>query len=212
MCIRDRTFSEAKRYNQSMQNMESGKHNPPGLSDADMDAWDFANQKVSEHIAVKKVDHNEVIKIRSEYAKKQESFLHPKTDADSAKTATFTNQEAEDLAFGAIKGRGKSDAVVLGKFEDGKSTSYDKIAQEYDAQYYNLDEWDELAKTHSRDEMWKVNEKFLDIEIASGRDIYLSHDPAKFSGDGSFFAKEIEYLRQHGYKFVKEGDLWHAVQ
>lgn len=55
-------------------------------------------------------------------------------------------------------------------------------------------------------------EKFLDIEIASGRDIYLSHDPAKFSGDGSFFAKEIEYLRQHGYKFVKEGDLWHAVQ
>ena len=72
--------------------------------------------------------------------------------------------------------------------------------------------WDELAKTHLRDEMWKVNEKFLDIEIASGRDIYLSHDPAKFSGDGSFFAKEIEYLRQHGYKFVKEGDLWHAVQ
>ena len=208
----DMTFSEAKRYNQSMQNMESGKHNPPGLSDADMDAWDFANQKVSEHIAVKKVDHNEVIKIRSEYAKKQESFLHPKTDADSAKTATFTNQEAEDLAFGAIKGKGKSDAVVLGKFEDGKSTSYDKIAQEYDAQYYNLDEWDELAKTYSRDEMWKVNEKFLDIEIASGRDIYLSHDPAKFSGDGSFFAKEIEYLRQHGYKFVKEGDLWHAVQ
>lgn len=92
---------------------------------------------------------------------------------------------------------------MLGKFEDGKSTSYDKIAQEYDAQYYNLDEWDELAKTYSRDEMWKVNEKFLDIEIASGRDIYLSHDPAKFSGDGSFFAKEIEYLRQHGYKFVK---------
>ena len=43
-------------------------------------------------------------------------------------------------------------------------------------------------------------------------EIYLSHDPAKFSGDGSFFAKEIEYLRQHGYKFVKEGDLWHAVQ
>ena len=112
-----------------------------------MDAWDFANQKVSEHIAVKKVDHNEVIKIRSEYAKKQESFMHPKTDADSAKTATFTNQEAEDLAFGAIKGKGKSDAVVLGKFEDGKSTSYDKIAQEYDAQYYNLDEWDELAKS-----------------------------------------------------------------
>lgn len=78
---------------------------------------------------------------------------------------------------------------MLGKFEDGKSTSYDKIAQEYDAQYYNLDEWDELAKTHSRDEMWKVNEKFLDIEIASGRDIYLSHDPAKFSGDGSFFCE-----------------------
>lgn len=206
------SFEDAKRYNGYWDDVKNGTHTLPDMSKADMKAWDLADQKVSEHIAVKKVDHNEVIKIRSEYAKKQENFLHPKTDADSAKTATFTNQEAEDLAFGAIKGRGKSDAVVLGKFEEGKSTSYDKIAQEYDAQYYNLDEWDELAKTHSRDEMWKVNEKFLDIEIASGRDIYLSHDPAKFSGYGSFFAKEIEYLRRHGYKFVKEGDLWHAVQ
>ena len=52
----------------------------------------------------------------------------------------------------------------------------------------------------------------LAFDAIKGREIYLSHDPAKFSGDGSFFAKEIEYLRQHGYKFVKEGDLWHAVQ
>lgn len=32
------------------------------------------------------------------------------------------------------------------------------------------------------------------------------------SAETEVFAKEIEYLRQHGYKFVKEGDLWHAVQ
>ena len=57
-----------------MQNMESGKHNPPGLSDADMDAWDFADQKVSEHIAVKKVDHNEVIKSVQSMTKNRKLF------------------------------------------------------------------------------------------------------------------------------------------
>ena len=57
----------------------------------------------------------------------------------------------------------------------------------------------------------EINEKFLDIEIASGRDIYLSMI-RRIQRRRKFFAKEIEYLRQHGYKFVKEGDLWHAVQ
>ena len=68
------TFSEAKRYNQSMQNMESGKHN---LRDYLMQIWMrgiLQIRKCPEHIAVKKVDHNEVIKIRSEYAKNRKAF------------------------------------------------------------------------------------------------------------------------------------------
>ena len=115
------TFSEAKRYNQSMQNMESGKHNPPGLSDADMDAWDFANQKVSEHIAVKKVDHNEVIKIPFRVCEKIRKAFCIQRQMQTAQRLRHLQIRKQKIShLGAIKGKGKSDAVVLGKFEDGK--------------------------------------------------------------------------------------------
>lgn len=102
--------------------------------------------------------------------------------------------------------------MVLGKFKEGSSTSYDAIAKEMDAQYFNLDNWDELSSMYSSDEIWKINEKFLDIQTSSGREIYLSHNPAEFLGDGSYYSKEIQYLIDNGYKFVKEGDIWHAIR
>ena len=92
------------------------------------------------------------------------------------------------------------------------SPSYDAVAKEMEAQYYNLDNWDELSKLYTRDEMWKINEKFLEIEISSGREILLAHDPYRFMGDGSFFSKEIQLLIDYGYSFVKEGEIWHAIQ
>ena len=66
---------------------------------------------------------------------------------------TLITSEVEEYAFDAIKGSKKSDYVVLGKYEDGLSTSYDVIAEEIDAQYFNLDNWDELSSIYSRDEI-----------------------------------------------------------
>lgn len=81
-----------------------------------------------------------------------------------------------------------------------------------DAQYFNLDNWDELSSQYSREEIWKINERFLDIQNSSGREIYLSHDPTKYIGGNSYYAKEIQYLIDNGYRFVEEGDIWHAVR
>lgn len=81
-----------------------------------------------------------------------------------------------------------------------------------DAQYFNLDNWDELSSQYSREEIWKINEKFFDIQTSSGREIYLSHNPAEYLDDSSYYSQEIQYLRDNGYKFVKEGDLWHAIR
>lgn len=58
---------------------------------------------------------------------------------------TLSSIEAEEYIFNAIKGSNKADNVVLGKYEKGSSTSYDAIAKEIDAQYFNLDNWGELS-------------------------------------------------------------------
>lgn len=65
---------------------------------------------------------------------------------------------------------------------------------------------------YSDKEIWKINEKFLDIQIGSGRDIYFSHNPLDYIDDGSFYSQEIAYLQNHGFGFEKIGDLWHVIR
>ena len=44
------------------------------------------------------------------------------------------------------------------------------------------------------------------------KDSQASYDAvAKDIGDGTFYAQEIQYLIDNGYRFIQEGDLWHAV-
>ena len=44
----------------------------------------------------------------------------------------------------------------------------------------------------------KINEKFVDIQTSSGREVYLSHDPKDYIGGVSFYSKEIQYLLDNG--------------
>lgn len=74
-----------------------------------------------------------------------------------------------------------------------------------DAQYFQSDNWKELSSKYLDEEIWKVNEKFLDIQTSSGREIYLPHNPEDYIGDGSFYSKEIQYLLDNHYKFINEG-------
>ena len=111
-----------------------------------------------------------------------------------------------------VEKAGKVDAVVLGKYGDGSPTAYTSVAKDMDAQYFQLDNWDELAARYSDDEIWKINEKFLDIQTSSRREIYLSHNPEDYLGKGQFYSRELQYLLDNGYKFVDEGGIWYAVR
>ena len=111
-----------------------------------------------------------------------------------------------------VEKAGKVDAVVLGKYGDGGPTAYTSVAKDMDAQYFQLDNWDELAARYSDDEIWKINEKFLDIQTSSRREIYLSHNPEDYLGKEQFYSRELQYLLDNGYKFVDEGGIWHAVR
>ena len=111
-----------------------------------------------------------------------------------------------------VEKAGKVDAVVLGKYGDGGPTAYASVAKDMDAQYFQLDNWDEHAARYSDDEIWKINEKFLDIQTSSRREIYLSHNPEEYLGKEQFYSRELQYLLDNGYKFVDEGGIWHAVR
>ncbi len=116
------------------------------------------------------------------------------------------------MAFDAIHGPNNADAVVLGKYGDGGPSAYTNVAKDMDAQFFQLDNWDELVDIYSEDEIWKINERFLDIQTSSGREIYLSHNPAEYIMRSDFYSKELNYLVGNGYTFVKEGDIWHAIR
>ena len=129
-----------------------------------------------------------------------------------SKSTILSNEKAEEIAFDAIHGSNKADSVVLGKFDGGEPTAYTEVAKDIDAQYFQLDNWDELTNIYTEDEIWKINEKFLDIQTSSGREIYLSHNPEDFIGKGQFYSKELQYLIDNGYHFVEEGGIWHAIR
>ena len=131
---------------------------------------------------------------------------------ESGKYSILSYEDAENIAFDAIHGPNNADAVVLGKYGDGGPTAYTSVAKDMDAQYFQLDNWDELAARYSDDEIWKINEKFLDIQTSSGREIYLSHNPEEYLGKEQFYSRELQYLLDNGYKFVDEGGIWHAVR
>ena len=132
--------------------------------------------------------------------------------SEGGKYSILSYEDAENITFDAIHGPNNADAVVLGKYGDGGPTAYTSVAKDMDAQYFQLDNWNELAARYSDDEIWKINEKFLDIQTSSGREIYLSHNPEDYLGKGQFYSRELQYLLDNGYKFVDEGGMWHAVR
>ncbi len=109
----------------------------------------------------------------------------------------------DDLALQATKNP-ESNKVVLGKFlEDGKS--YTKVGAHYEASYFKLDNWRELD--NSLDDMWPINEAFLDQQVRAGKEIILSHDPEKATG---YFKREVNYLQDLGFKFEQDNWVWKA--
>lgn len=42
--------------------------------------------------------------------------------------------------------------------------------------------------------------------------LFLSHDPADYLGKGQWYSKELQYLLDNGYRFIKGGSIWHAVR
>jgi len=115
----------------------------------------------------------------------------------------------DDLATFATKNLPASE-VVLGKWDGGLATSYVNVASSLRATYFSLgDYWDDVAKIVGNNNMWLINKAFLRQQLKAGKTFILSHDPNLASG---YFAREVGYLEELGFRFVKDGDIWRAVQ
>ena len=99
--------------------------------------------------------------------------------------------------------------LMLGKYnQDG--ISYIKAAGNKHA-YFDLGDkgWNEALNKVGESNMWEINKKFLKQQLQQGKIFYLSHDPMKASG---YFQKEVNFLKDNGFKFIKDGDFWKAVK
>jgi RHS repeat-associated protein len=110
-------------------------------------------------------------------------------EADSAAAA--------DLATDAAADSTTSGTTVLGSYPE-----YVEMGDELGANYFNVppDEWSAMTP----EEQWAANKEFLDEAIERNDTFQLTKSPDE-AEEGTFFQKEIEYLRDQGYTF--EGNL-----
>ena len=127
----------------------------------------------------------------------------------------LSDEQIRVLAEEAMKGNADANGIVIGK-HDLDGVDYEVIARKYYEQYFNLDNWDELAETYSGTQMWMINQKFLEMHIQAGDRIYLSHNPDDFRDQyTSGFGREIAYLEAKGFTFEEvtliKGDTTNTV-
>ena len=126
------------------------------------------------------------------------------------------NSERIEYYLGKVRNNIDSDTVVL-----GSTGKYDIIAETEGYTYFKMsdDVWTSLEKESggNYDEIWKVNQQFIDEQIAANKNILLSNDPYQgyYFDDGArrFYQREIDYILSKGYTFELTSDgLWKAVR
>lgn len=146
-----------------------------------------------------------------------------KEDDRENEEKTLTDELANDYARQATNENGDPTKVVLGGFAYNNGTeanqdlnatdSFYNVAQRYGATYFNLETWDTVKEEYGEENMWKINEAFLQQQYDKGVTFYLTEDPNNTSL-GAYLKKEIQWLKDHGYSFEKNEatGLWRAYK
>jgi hypothetical protein len=113
----------------------------------------------------------------------------------------FSQQQIDDYVRNATKNADK-DKVMLGKYDKiNKDASYNEIAKSKRYTYFDLeDEWGNMSKivNNDLDEMWRINEKFIQNQFNVNKSFYFSHNPNDINivKIGSFYEQEVKLLKQ----------------
>lgn len=101
---------------------------------------------------------------------------------------------AGTVGIKAIKNGAQS---VPGKIVLGHYPEYAELANQINARKFNVPE--EFWNKMSADERWSANQRFLDRVIKRGDEVVLA-TPLNKVREGSYFAKELEYMSSKGYR------------
>ena len=165
-------------------------------------------RKQTENLLVKLPTDIVVSSMVSSYVSKQVNKISKDVDLGKKGGTSQSNTLYQTYAEKATK-NANSTSVMLGKYnQDG--ISYIEAAGNKHT-YFDLGDkgWNEALNKVGESNMWEINKKFLEQQLQQGKSFYLSHDPMKASG---YFQKEVNFLKDNGFKFIKDGEFWKAVK
>jgi hypothetical protein len=138
-------------------------------------------------------------------------FVGTGGSASLANGAVAADQAAMyyQIALQATQGNINSDIVVLGKFNASNLPNYIDVANDLQATYFSLDNWNAVQALIGEENMWNINAAFLQQQLNSGKSFVLAADPATATG---FFAQEVTFLKNNGYHFESYVAYWRAVK
>lgn len=102
--------------------------------------------------------------------------------------------------------------VVLGKYNsDFNDASYVEMAIMYEATYFDMDDYDEVASKTDASFMWSINEQFLKEQESQGKQFILVDNPYAATGG---YGNEVAWLQNQGYSFEFDAgtSVWKAVK
>lgn len=130
------------------------------------------------------------------------NIFKPDTPTQSSGGKTY-----EEYAKEATK-NSSYNTVVLGKYDEG-GVSYVEVAKKYKVTYFQLSNWNEVQNTVGEENMWNINQQFLEQQMSQGKSFILSHNPYTANG---YYGNEAQWLTNNGYRFVQEGNIWRAIR
>lgn len=105
-----------------------------------------------------------------------------------------------------------SNEVVLGRHIKDSPKSYDEVAKARGSTYFSMNNWGAVSAEVGDAQMWRINQSFLDQQIAQGKTFLFTSDPSKVP-IGTFTNLESSYLTSRGYTVVPdEGGMYRAVK
>ena len=94
---------------------------------------------------------------------------------------------------------------LVGKTVLGKSATYVTYAESVGARRFYIPP--EITSTWSTEAVWEANKTFLRRMVARGDDILLDHFVASIETETGFFWRELDFLRDLGYRLSADGRM-----
>ena len=95
--------------------------------------------------------------------------------------------------------------VVIGLFESYRDYAQNSENHEK-CTYFYLPEWRYICEVYGYDTAWKINKKFLQMQVDQGKEFISTCNPSKYPE--RTFGKEIEFLKSKGYIFRQKDEVW----